>query len=232
MPGRGHGKIGAMHNRIAADLRKILSLTVAFHPSDKNWYKVRDGTELEFALVYRKSEIAEGALRMRGGNRRVSVFPLNSNGTSRVGTFWASWHEAWRKESDGSFALLSAGWTLFEGSPGSRDKVQVLRADWDQLSHKGSKEAGHPHWHFDHEVLLSMEEEKADTPGLVEVTRGATVAEGGAASVGHIHLAMGAWNQDKNHPECWQRTYEDDCGQLRDWCVKTLQYLKGQINGG
>ena len=222
-----------MHNKIAADLGPIFSRQLAFLPANTGeWHKARTGTELQFALVPAKGEIDESALRMMGGSRRVSVFPLNLEATSRLGVFWASWHETWRKESQKTFLLLSAGWTVFVGPEGSRDKVQVLRAEWDQLPHKGSKEAGHPHWHFDHEVFLSVTGEMSEVaPALVEVTRDRAGVQAAATTISYIHLAMGAWNGREANPECWQRTYEGECGQLRDWCIKTLRYLKGQLDG-
>jgi hypothetical protein len=172
-------------------------------------------------------------MRREGGQiHRVSVFPVSTPSSSYLGTFWISWHETWLKQNSTDYVLLNAGWTLFEGLPGDQDKVQVLRVDWDQLPHGGSKRAGHPHWHFDHELFISAKPDKVEVaPGLVEVTTDTAFAMARQASMGFIHLAMGAWNKGKDHPKCWQRTYQEDCQQLRDWCVKTLRYLKEQVGG-
>ncbi len=234
MPGRG--KIRPYHNNLASDLKEILGETVTFHPPEEaKWYKAHDGSEVEFELVPRDPAKSEPATRMRredSKTHRVSVFPLYTHSSSCVGTFWVSWHETWLKQDSSNYVLLNAGWTLFKGMPGDRDKAQVLRLDWDQLPHKGSQNAGHPHWHFDHELFISVEPYKVKVaPSLVEVTRDPAFAMDGRTSVGFIHLAMGAWNKDRDHPECWQRTYENDCQQLRDWCVKTLRYLKEQVSG-
>jgi hypothetical protein len=72
---------------------------------------------------------------------------------------------------------------------------------------------------------------ESDTPGLVKVSTDDTFAMAGGDSIGFVHLAMGVWNKGVDHPECRQRTYQDDCQQLRDWCVKTLKYLKEQVGG-
>lgn len=234
MPGRG--EIGPYHNNVASDVEEILGEAVTFYPSDHaKWHKTRDGSQVEFELVPRDIVKSECALRMRRGNRtaqRVYVFPLSTESRSCAGTFWVSWYEAWLKEDSGNFVLLNAGWTLFEGLTGSQEKTQVLRVDWDQLPHRGSKRAGHPHWHFDHDLFISAEPGKIEVkPDLVEVSSDDPFAMKRWTSVGFIHLAMGTWNQGKNHPECWQRTYEDDCRQLRDWCVKTLIYLREQVGG-
>jgi hypothetical protein len=228
MPGRG--KIRPYHNNVASDVKEILGETVTFHPPDEaKWYKADDGSEVEFELVPVDTVRSEVARRMRQMHR-VYVFPLSTPLSLRLWTFWVSWHETWLKEDSTNYVLLNAGWTLFEGMPGDREKAQVLRLDWDQLPHRRSQRAGHPHWHFDHELFIVAEPDKVQVaPGLVEVHTDEPFPMARQASVGFIHLAMGAWNKDMDHPECWQRTYENDCRQLRDWCVKTLRYLKEQV---
>ena len=162
----------------------------------------------------------------------MSVFSLCTRSSICLGTFWVSWHEVWLKQDQRNLILQSAGWTLFEGLPGNQDKTQILRADWDQIPQMGSRNAGHPHWHFDHDLFVSTELEKIESKrGLVEITADSSGGIDRQTSLGFVHLAMGAWNGDLDHPECWQRTYEDDCRNLRDWCVKTLIYLKEQVGG-
>lgn len=233
MPGRG--EIEPYHNDVASDVRTVIGERVTFYSSDEEWYKVRDGCGVQFELVpvdSVKLELAERRRREDSKVHRVSVFPLSTPSGTGIGTFWASWHEVWRKKDSSNYVLLNAGWTVFEGLRGNQDKEQVLRADWDQLPHKGSRRAGQPHWHFDHELFISDEPDKVEiAPGLVEIKTDTGSGMAKPVSVGFIHLAMGAWNNDADHPECWQRTYEDDCQQLRDWCVKTLKYLKEQIGG-
>ncbi len=232
----GIGQIDSYHNNVASAVKKILGEPVTFYPSnDEEWYKVHDGCGVEFDLVPVDPIKAESATRMRheGGQvHRVSVFPLSTPSSSYLGTFWVSWHETWLKQNSTNYVLLNAGWTLFEGLPGNQDKNQVLRVDWDQLPHKGSPRAGHPHWHFDDKLFIFAQPDKTEVAsGLVEVNTPAASAMAKPLSVGFIHLAMGAWNEGEDHPKCWQRTYEDDCRQLRDWCVKTLMYLKEQVGG-
>jgi len=221
MPGRG--EIEPYHNGVASDVRTVIDARVTFRtPNKGEWYKVRDGCEVEFELLPVDTVKSEVARRMR---RRVFVFPLSKQSSFRLPLFWVSWHETWLKQDSTNYVLLNAGWTLFKGLRGM-DKTQVLRVDWDQLPHKGSQKAGHPHWHFDHELFIPT---KPDTPGLVEISTDDAFAMARGTSVGFVHLAMGAWNKEVDHPECWQRTYENDCRQLRDWCIKTLMYLKEQV---
>ncbi len=234
MPGRG--KIEPYHNGVACEVGTVIDARVTFRtPVPAKWYKVCDGCEVEFELVPRDPAKSEPATRMRredSKTHKVFVFPLCNPSSPYVGTFWVSWHEAWLKQDSTNYVLLNSGWTLFEGLRGNPDKAQVLRVDWDQSHHRRSKCAGHPHWHFDHELFIRAEPDKVEVaPGLVEVSTDDAFAMAGGASVGFVHLAMGAWNKDMDHPECWQRTYEDDCQQLRDWCTKTLRYLKEQVGG-
>ncbi len=232
----GSGEIGPYHNGVAREVRTVIDAHVKFYPDPQaEWCNVCDGCEVEFELVPADPVEAEVAKRMRrkdGPIHRVYVFRLSTASSFRPCTFWVSWHETWLKEDSTNYVLLNAGWTLFEGLPGNLDKAQVLRADWDQLEHRGSKRAGHPHWHFDHELFIRGEPDKVEVaPGLVEVSTDDAFAMARGASVGFVHLAMGAWNKNMDHPECWQRTYENDCQQLRDWCTKTLRYLKEQVGG-
>jgi len=232
----GSAEIGPYHNSVASDIKKILDETVIFHaPTKVRWDKTRDGSEILFELVYRHPLESEHAKRMRRENgtaHRVSVFPLCTGSSLCAGTFWVSWHESWQKQDSKDFVLLSAGWTLFEGLAGNQDKVQVLRLDWDQRPHAGSRDAGHPHWHFDHELFISAGLDRVEVgEDLVEIPTEDAFGRARKASLGSIHLAMGAWNKDMDHPECWQRTYENDCQKQSDGWVKTLRYLKQQVAG-
>jgi len=234
MPGRG--QIAPYHNDVVAEINRILGETVTFFPpNSERWDMARYGSQVTFELVYQDTVISEHAMRMRredSVSHRVSVFPLRTRYSPYAGTFWVSWHEAWQKKESTDFVLLSTGWTLFEGLAGNQDKIQVLRLDWDQRPHAGSYNAGHPHWHFDHELFISAEPDNIEVaPGLVQIATDTGTGMSRQASIGFVHLAMGAWNSDMDHPDCWQRTYEDDCRNLRDWCVKTLIYLKEQVGG-
>ena len=233
----GTGKIGPYHNNVASDIKNILGEVVTFFSptSEDKLHKIPDDVEVTFELVHRDPTRSEQAMRMRredSNKHRVFVFPLCANSSLCASTFWVSWYEAWLKQNSNNLVLLNAGWTMFEGLPGDQQKTQVLRVDWDQLPYRGSKHAGQPHWHFDNELFIPAEPDKVQIkPGLVEVPTDETFSTQKWASMGFIHLAMGTWNKDVNHPKCWQRTYEDDCQQLRDWCVKTLRYLKEQVGG-
>jgi hypothetical protein len=234
MPGRA--EIGPYHKKLASEMEAILGEAATFYtPDGEKWYKRGDDSEVEFELVPvdpMRSEPAKRTRREGSQVHRVRVFPLSAPSSSHLGTFWVSWHETWWKQNPANYVLVSAGWTLFEGLAGNQDKRQVLRADWEQLPQRRSRRAGHPHWHFDHELFIADEPEKAETaPGLVQVVRDSISPTTIPISVGSIHLAMGAWNKDAGHPQCWQRDYEDDCQQLHDWCVKTLRYLKEQVAG-
>jgi hypothetical protein len=230
----GIGEIGPYHNNVASDVHRILDVRVTFFsPTQQKLNKIREGSQVLFDLVPQNPAKYEPATRMLREDRKthkVFVFPLCTYSNSSENRFWISWHEAWLKQNSINFVLLNAGWTLFEGLPGDQEKNQVLRVDWDQLPHRGSERAGHPHWHFDHELFISDKPDRIEiAPDLVQVPSEEPFVMRRETSLGFIHLAMGAWYENKEHPECWQRTYNDDCRQLRNWCTKTLRYLKEQI---
>jgi hypothetical protein len=235
----GSAEIRTYHRNLALDVRGVLGWDVTICAlSDENWHKVLEGSEVGFELVPTDHLGRETALRRRGEDattHRVFVLPLCTRSSACAGTFWVSWHETWQKEKKkGSkhFILLNSGWTLFEGLSGNSRKSQVLRVDWDQLPHKGSPQAGHPHWHFDDDLFISAGPATVEVaPGLIRTNQDTAPEAPRKVSMGFIHLAMGAWNRRVDHPGCWQRTYEDDCQQLRDWSIKTLKYLKEQVAG-
>lgn len=235
----GSGEIGTYHNGVASDVRKVLGKDVTICAlGEENWHKVPEGHKVEFELIPKNHLERETAMRGQGEDaafQRVLVLPLCTRSSTCAGIFWVSWHETWQKENkkgSKSFILLNSGWTLFEGLPGDPRKVQVLRVDWDQLPHKGSLRAGHPHWHFDDYLFLSGEPATVEiAPGLVRTGTDTAPEIPRKESMGFIHLAMGTWNEGEDHPKCWQRNYQEDCKQLRDWCIKTLKYLKEQVSG-
>jgi len=228
------GKIEAYHNDVISDVREVLGKRVIFFPSDEvKWHRVPANREVGFELIPEDHLERETAQMGRGednADQKVFVLPLCARLSAFGGGFWVNWHETWRKNSSECFILLNSRWTLFEGQPGDPRKYQVLRAEWDQLPHKGSRQAGHPHWHFDDDLFMSGGPASVEVaPGLFQTTGGLTPEVPRKTSAGFIHLAMGTWNRDMDHPACWQRTYEDDCQQLRDWCNKTLRYLRAQV---
>lgn len=228
----GFGAINAYHNKVAEAIGQVLRVRVKIleTPGQGTWKNCREGTEISFNLEWFDIVRSETARRIRGGRPTVPVFPLNNDLRESSG-FWVSWHETWKKHSATDFALLTAGWTLFKGEAGIIEKDQILRVDWDQLKHRRSPQAGHPHWHFDHEIFSQVNELREEDEFIDLENAMATLdSEPGSNSMGFIHLAMGAWDSKKNNPECWQRTYEDQCKNLKDWCIKTLEYLQGQIN--
>lgn len=231
MPGKG--KIAACHNNVATELSGILDVAAEFRPWPTNWSKVKIGTEIGFDLVPCQPADNDTTLRT---TRRVSVFPLTREPAGDVDMFWVSWDELWQKREGPAYHLLGAGWTLFKGFWGVPQKTQVLRAEWDQLPDKGSKDAGQPHWHVDQPLYGRKAGEREIRPGLVEAPVemlargwGQDEAEAASESLKRFHLAMGTWDDSKDHPGCWQRSYEQDCRKLEDWCVKTLKYLKDQV---
>jgi len=159
----GQREINRLHSKLESKLRTVIQTKNARlrHPrAEQNWASIKPGGDVMFCLSYVDRVMAEQALRERGG--RVDVFPLvaraDDSGETHAaltGRLWVSWRERWRKGRRKTFDLLTAGWTLFHGPQRDPDKVQILRAEWDQLgSDVGDQQAGQPHWHVDHDVVL------------------------------------------------------------------------------
>lgn len=182
---------------------------------------------------------------------------------------WISWHERWerlasktvfpgKKARQPHFMLGTIQWILFWGRPGG-EKVQIVRAEWDNASHvarkrreydiarvkgamiteeEGSSEAGQPHWHVDRVVELG------DVDAFLEY-RGTDLQElahssyaGRYLKLQRMHLAMGGWKNVEpgtppvatNHAARWQIEYTEDRDELIDWNISTLRYIKSQLH--
>ncbi len=235
----GEGQICALHEEMAKGMKEAFCSAVVIRPNPQNWRKTLPPREINFELDSKSLVDAVRARRNRGGQfgvHRVTVFPLLTGFSPDIEQYWVSWHEGWRKNDDKTYILLTASWTLFRGYLAEEEKRQILRADWDQLPDCGSGDAGQPHWHFDQPVFAYAVETGAQSGALLEFDAGhggihavSAVSKSVSGRIGSVHLAMGAWDRTKDCPGCWQRSYSDDCGELLDWCMMTLQYLQGQF---
>ncbi len=221
-----HTSLGSAFTRIAG----ASSLLVSVHGTGR-WQNVPIGKTVQFQLQLRDPAQRDTALRERGG--KVPVVPLPAPASMEVydkgPLFWVSWFEEWRRERQHSWVLLTARWTLFRGMY-LRQKMQILRVDWDQLVNQaGNEQAGQPHWHFDQSVRIDGR--SALEPVEALMAQGAVtpvIPANRALKIGHVHLAMGTWQRGEPNPQCWQRNMAN-CEDLRQWAVCTLRYLLGQF---
>lgn len=134
-------------------------------------------------------------------NQKVAVFPLAEQVTggalkevvplTTAPTVWVSWFEHWRKMPTGDFALVTAKWMVFWGEVGDEEKVQIVRAEWDQTTflENSNSPAAQPHWHVDRDLELT--EATASTLELEEIGGGYVSRR---VTIQDVHLAMGGWS--------------------------------------
>ena len=250
-----HQDIGELHRKLSIKASGVLDQQVAIRPVPshmKYWERLRAGSKLPFELLpHHKGTPWETALRARGGRQpsgRVNVFSLcgvtSADGVDTRAQAWVAWYERWTVVARREFELLTAGWTVFWGLPGEENKIQVLRADWDQIKYTGefAESIGQPHWHVDQPVVADgggiryWSGPSPNIPGELppRVIHDEAVAPTDASAVRApeirgLHLAMATWERAE-HPLCWQRAYEGQCEDLFDWASKTLLYVRDHFD--
>ena len=117
----------------------------------------------------------EIAIRERGGS--VPVVPVLESEVSEL-RYWLSLRQEWREDSaprSNRLVYHTTGLTVFLGGAGSRDKLQLFRAEWAGVRKQSAgvfifdaPGAGHPHWQFDvyESRAGEVEEERKRVEGL------------------------------------------------------------------
>jgi len=246
--------IRGLQRKLNGEASSVLSQRVAIRPQSpdmKEWGRLSVGSTLPFELAPAKGTPWETALRARGGrgpSGRAYVFSLfgatSADGVDTRAQAWVAWYERWTVVARGKFELLTAGWTVFWGLPGEENKIQVLRADWDQVKHTGefAESIGQPHWHVDQPVVADgdgIRFSSGPSPNISgelppqaihdEAVAPAVASAVRAPAISGLHLAMATWERAE-HPLCWQRGYRGQCEDLLDWAIKTLLYVRGQFD--
>ena len=235
----GPADVKELHRAVGRDSAQILGYKVSVNSFvSLDWENAAVGAECKFELLPENRAQVEIALRGKR-KRRVVVLPLfgaDRTDSSAGHCHWVSWHERWGKSGPTAFSLLTASWTVFRGIASYPDKMQLVRLDWDQLCNTArSADAGQPHWHFDQP--LPVPPLPIGAPGSTALQEyppiqvGATGGGGDAAlsiEIDYMHLSMGAWDETKPNPECWQR---DAHGwpDIRLWAIRSLEYIQAQF---
>jgi hypothetical protein len=232
------GKIETFHKKLITSVKNVIGWDIEISPSCPEWKGVKATAQILWTALPGGTTPVEQAYRNQ--RDRVCVFSVEEGADETDPRGWVTWSEIWGKNKQREFYLLSAGWTAFWGSPSDDQKVQVLRADWDQpnpdIPARRESEAGQPHWHVDRVIPVqdswaipqAAPRIEGELPSIMlddEVSLSRTIP---AIRMGKVHLSMGTW-EGAAYPRCWQRSYDDDCDKLLDWAGKTLQYLKGQL---
>lgn len=188
---------------------------------------------------------------------------------------WVGWYEEWERfapfgfhawkkknnEDKAPFFMLSAiQWNLYWGAKDNESKVQVMRAEWDNVAHlaphrkKAGKEqgdggeslAGQPHWHVDQPLEIGDFVAFDQFRGTDLEEEAGHQFSGKYLHIKRVHLAMNGWNNpvpaqaaaaakaskkdDAVHAARWQIDYSEDKDRLVDWNLSVLRYIKSQAN--
>ena len=242
-------EITTLHRSLSQEITRIIAQRVSIERArpGTDWAKVALESEVSFELRARDRVRGDTARRQRGG--RVSVVALHKV-DPQAGTresVWVSWFERWKKVGQNSFDFVTGAWTVFYGPPYSEEKTQVLRAEWDAITHLQGvlREAAQPHWHFDTslggQAVRSSGAQVPDAVALEELPPDSEYSAGDepnswqediALRLGAVHLGMGAWDNADTLPACWQRQWSGKAKELSDWVIRTLRYLRSQLEPG
>jgi hypothetical protein len=231
----------------SAAMTDVLGMAVRVDPSGTDaaeWSRARVGTRVQFRMIPISERDWDWADRVRGGRTPVVVVKRWADIDRCV---WAAWHEEWMVVKLQEFELIGAGWTFFWGAY-LRPKAQILRAEWDEVEHRGGR-APQPHWHVDTELLATfvaplatrpqaLQAAEATNEGLEEVV--SNNKGGGLEEIANLetiqplvvagmHLGMAGWQNSQVHPQCWQRPHRDDYRDLAGWCVNVLESARDQF---
>ena len=225
MPTRG--EIGRLHKRILDCVHSESGIRIdigAIGFEFGEWWKVKPAGEIRFEMV--PLDVRLTVLGMRDRGSRVAVFPLHVPAFAHTidddaQGLWFSWFERWRKSKDQQFRVETAGWTVFFGEQRDDSKVQILRADWDNLESPRESPHGQPHWHVDGAIRVAE--------FLFENTLGTSLYE--AIAIDEAHLGMGGWdNKVPGGRSPWQRSCGNDCGQIGSWACDVFKYVRRQLD--
>jgi hypothetical protein len=190
----------ALHERLADEFKSADLLgqwTRIRDVNEPNWQQKKFQGEVGFELY----PIGAPEYGLTDFNQRVAVFPLadQANGgalqeivpLAALPMAWVSWFEHWKKLPTEAFTLVTAKWVLFWGEQGNDEKIQVVRAEWDQTTflENSNSPAAQPHWHVDRDLELA--ELVAETSALEEIGGGMVSRR---VTIQDVHLAMGGWS--------------------------------------
>ena len=229
-------EIKSIHRKLTTKLGRKFKIFLSLEPPKiVAWKKVSKGTVISFNIFSKDDfQPTDFAIRKRGG--RCPVFPVKPFDEFGKG-LWAGWQEEWVCQGGDHFDLKGAGWTFFWDIMGKDEKIQILRAEWDQINFQGGH-APQPHWHVDTEFMIPFQKTKSNHTYLIE---GSSELEEISISVEHstleelqppfhlqdvyisgMHLGMGGWQNQSSHPACWQRSVNGQWVELIVWAERVL----------
>ena len=227
-------EIQLLHTSLAIKVRDILEfakLNISQPQGGGDWRKAAFGSSVVFELLYAETYQEQTARRDMGGSYSVFALHPECAGDALSSRYWVGWFEEWQvRAARQDLGLRTAAWSVFAGPP-NQQKQQIIRAEWDQLPSTGRTLSGQPHWHVDRfPPIQTAVYEPAPVVAPVETNLLLVCGANGASELGRLHLAMGAWNGQQKHPECWQRCAKKP-EDVVTWGARTLQYLQSEFRG-
>lgn len=144
--------IESIHTNIAQVIKRHIGYSVEFRSERAVEYALV-GDTFSFVLVPSDYRRPWDSVRRKRGPDCPAIQLIEV--PEFEDTVWAGWYEEWKKIAHDEFELRGLSWTFFWGIHG-RDKVQLLRAEWDAPSSgRGSVNAPQPHWHVDTDFMLT-----------------------------------------------------------------------------
>jgi hypothetical protein len=190
----------------------------------RDWESVSKDTRVKFWLAGSRD-----FARHKLSSKPFPVYKL-ADVPSSNSAVWFGWHEEWEKESNKVFDLIGVSMSFYWGFRTDPVKNQILRAEWDQVRHRGGR-AGQPHWQIDAEIMAgftplvsNLDNDQADASPEVESTQ-AELDELPAEPAARELEEIGGWRNPGSYPARWQCSLDDNGESLlTEWADSTLEY--------
>lgn len=226
------GQLAQFHVAVEKAFSDAFALNLKIKPFDEkfDWKPALPTAKVFFAAKPASANlIVEYRNEGRGGQKVLFNFTAPDANIP----LWVSWSEEWIKSGDVSsrrktqpmLDLIGVSLGFFAGNA-NKEKIQILRAEWDNPKARGN-EAAQPHWHVDPNLIDWNQDllvQSSDSGGLEELTvPGETLVsiDPGSWSLQRLHLGMAGWKHQQESPQCWQHKLE--LGTLSDWLKRVLK---------
>lgn len=235
--------LSKFHTRIAEVFTAAVKVPskIVIQSSTDDWEKSLPGTVVFFEMRPKVQNAVFETLAGEIGGLKI-LFPFGSD----AGTYpsWVAWSEEWKKRptdtqpkgrsSRPKLDLIGVSLTFYAGNEWQQ-KTQVVRAEWDNPTKRGTK-AAQPHWHIDSNLFdvqswgallppmpTGLEELPPYIPGVEEV-------QPGFWSMQKLHFGMSGWLHAEAAPQCWQTPLgKNNLDEIVVWAGRVLEYCRSEL---